>query len=99
MTRQETGEGASEGESADERIIGVYVDTMAVDCGSADKTVYLINATGAVKLTLRLAETPSRVEAFDTFGASAPSVSLEKGVQDAAVPPSGYLKVSFSCSH
>ena len=88
-----------EGESADERIIGVYVDTMAVDCGSADKTVYLINATGAGKLTLRLAETPSRVEAFDTFGASAPSVSLEKGVHDAAVPPSGYLKVSFSRSH
>ena len=85
-----------EGESANERIIGVYVDTMTVDCGMADKTVYVVNATGAGRLTLRLAATPANVDVLDTFGVVVPSVSLKKGVQDVDVPSSGYIKLTFS---
>ena len=84
-----------EGESAGERVIVAYVDTMAVDCGPADKAVYVVNATGANRLTMRLAAAPSEVAAFNTFGEAVSVPPLVKGVQDVPLPPSGYLRILF----
>lgn len=84
-----------EGESAAERIIGVYLDSSVVDCGAADKPVYVVNGSGAKRLTLRLAAKPKAVAAFDTVGKSVPSPVLVAGTQDVEVPVSGYLKIEW----
>lgn len=80
-----------EGESATERIIGVYTDTMAVASGPAGKTVYVLNATGADRVLLDLAFPPVSVRAFDTFGDPVPAPALSAGLNAAAVPAGGYL--------
>lgn len=81
-------------ESATERIIGVYDDGRLVDCGSSDKVVYVINATGRAGLTLRLSAT-SQVTAVDTYGNVGATTTLSAGLHDVACPESGYLKISI----
>ena len=80
-----------EGESAAERIIGVYTDTMVADCGTTNKTVYVLNATGSGRVFLNLSSVPAAVRAFDTFGNPAPAPALVAGLNSAAVPEGGYL--------
>ena len=84
-----------EAENAQERIVGVYNDVCVADCGAADRDVYVLNATGKGTLAVRLAAKPAKVEAFDTFGNSVPAPALNAGLQDVALPISGYLKISF----
>ncbi len=85
-----------EAEDARERIVGVYNDACVADCGAADREVYVLNATGKGGLAVRLAAKPAKVEAFDTFGNPVAAPVLDKGLNDAAVPSSGYLKISFA---
>ena len=84
-----------EGESVAERIIGVYGEGLVADCGAADKDVYVLNATETPKLTLRLATSPKAVEIYDTFGNKVAAPSVRDGLQDVAVPLSGYVKIVF----
>lgn len=84
-----------EGESAAERIVGVYLNDAVVDCGAADKPVYVVNGSGASRLTLRLAAMPQAVAAFDVLGKSVPPPALREGVQDVVVPVSGYLRIEW----
>lgn len=82
-----------EAESAAERIVAVYNDAAVADCGAANKPVYVVNGSGAGRVTLRLAAKPKSVEAFDTVGKSVRAPALVAGTQDAEVPVSGYLKI------
>lgn len=84
-----------EGESAAERIIGVYGEGLVADCGAVGKDVYVLNATETPKLTLRLAASPKAVEVYDTFGNKVAAPSVGAGLQDVAVPLSGYVKIVF----
>ena len=84
-----------EAEDARERIVGVYNDACVADCGAADRDVYVLNATGKGTLAVRLAAKPAKVEAFDTFGNPVPAPALHVGLQDAAVPAAGYLRITW----
>lgn len=81
-----------EGESATERIFGVYAAETAVTSGALDRSVYVLNATDANSLVV---EIPSKatVEAYDTFGAKASTRVFAPGCHRMTVPPSGYLLV------
>ena len=84
-----------EAESPAERIVAVYNGLSVADCGAADRTVYVVNATGAGRVAVRLAAPCARAEVYDTFGARVATVSLPAGLQDVAVPVSGYVKLAF----
>ncbi len=85
-----------EGESATERIIGVYNDAVFAECGAPDRDVYVLNATGKASLALKLAAKPSAVEVCDTFGVCVARPDLAAGLQEIPVPASGYVKLSFA---
>lgn len=84
-----------EGESATERIFGVYQKNLAVDVGSADRPVVVVNGANVDRLLLVLPATPEKVEAFDTFGNRVTGPALKAGVNGAQVPVSGYLKITW----
>jgi len=84
-----------EAESAGERIVAVYSASAVADGGAADRTVYVLNGTGKGVVTLRLAAKPVRVEAFDTFGRAQAAPTVSAGVQDVALPVSGYLRLTY----
>lgn len=84
-----------EAESDEERIITLYQEGMVVDAGAADREVYLLNATGAEGLVVELQDKPRKVEYFDMYGNGVAGNKLSKGVQHAAVPVSGYVKLTF----
>ncbi len=84
-----------EGESAKERIIGIYNDVTFADCGSPDRDVYLLNATGKPSLVVKLAAKPASVEVYDTFGTRVAQPVLGAGLQEISVPVSGYVKIVF----
>ena len=77
-----------------ERILATYAGNQVLSVPADGKTVYAVNATQEASLVLDLAGSPMRVEAFDTFGKSAGSRSLAKGLNRVAVPPSGYLRLN-----
>jgi alpha-galactosidase len=81
-----------EAESAAERIVAVYDSLCVADCGAADKPVYVLNATGKAKMTLRLAAPCAKAEVYDTFGTLVSTTALSAGLQDVAVPASGYVR-------
>ncbi len=82
-----------EAENAQERIIGVYNDVVFADCGSPDRDVYLLNATGRPSLVVKLAAKPASVEVYDTFGVRVAQPTLAAGLQEVSVPVSGYVKI------
>ena len=84
-----------EAESVDERIITVYQAGMAVNVGMPDREVYVINATGAEGLVVDLESKPRKVEYYDLYGNVVAGAKLTKGVQRAAVPTSGYIKLIY----
>ena len=83
------------GESADERIVGVYNPDFTVDAGSADRKVYVLNGTQRGRLAFRLAKACELV-AFDTFGREVSRTSVAAGLQEANCPASGYLSITFT---
>lgn len=78
-----------------ERILAVYDPAVVCEPACDGRTLYLVNATGRASIPVRLAAEPRSVEAFDTCGASVPVPALRAGLQDAAVPDSGYLAIRF----
>ena len=84
------------GESAEERIIGVYCPDLAVDTGAADRKVLVLNATPRRRLALWLAK-PCDIVAYDTFGREAGHASVRAaGLHDADCPVSGHLEITFA---
>ncbi len=86
-----------EAESASERIIGVYDDGRLVDCGAADRATYVLNATGAKGLSLRLAS-EAEVEAYDTYGRRVAGRRVPAGLAEVGCPEAGYLALRYAVS-
>ena len=84
-----------EGESAKERIVTTYAQDVVVRSGAADRTVILVNATGAAGVLADLAQKPSTVELFDVIGASRGKVTVEEGLVRLPIPTSGYAVVTW----
>ena len=82
-----------EGESAAERVWGVYAPNLVVPTGALDRPVYIVNGANTADLPVDFAA-PARVEKFDTFGARAGTEEVSAGLRRVAVPVSGYLKVT-----
>ena len=84
-----------EAESDRERIITLYQEGMVVNAGAADREVYILNASGVEGLVVELQGKPRKVEYYDMYGNRVAGNRLIKGVQRAAVPVSGYVKLTF----
>ena len=84
-----------EAESDEERIITLYQEGMVVNAGAADREVYILNASGAEGLVVELQGKPRKVEYYDMYGNRVAGNKLAKGMQHAAVPVSGYVKLTF----
>ena len=82
-----------EAESAEERIVAAY-GPIVVPTGAADRTVYLINATGNGQLTVD-ASAAATAEFFDTTGQAVGRQAVPAGIRRLAVPKSGYAKLTF----
>lgn len=80
------------GESADERIIGLYEQTSVASVGCG-RTVYVLNATDAKEIYVDCPAVPTEVAAVDTFGNPAKTPAIGKGVSRVAVPRGGYLRI------
>lgn len=87
-----------EGESATERVFGVYQPNLVVDVGTPDRQIVVVNGAFTDSIVLDLPSAPSRAEAFDTFGNSVSLQSLKVGVNRVNLPKSGYLRLSWSMS-
>ena len=85
-----------EGESATERVFGIYQPNLVVDVGAPDRRVFVVNGAFTDSLLLDLPSAPSKAEAFDTFGCHAPLQQLTAGVNRVHLPKSGYLRLSWS---
>lgn len=84
-----------EGESADERVVTSYSQNTVVRSGPADRTVILVNATGAEGVLADLARKPSSVELFDVFGTPCGKTKAAEGLARLPVPASGYAVVTW----
>ncbi len=83
-----------EGESDEERVIAVYSNDVCARAGAADRTVWLINATGVSGVLVDFAA-DGNVELFDVLGKPLGMVSVAKGISRLKVPASGYAKVKW----
>ena len=84
-----------EGESADERIFGVYQENLIVDVGKDDREIYVLNGTFAKSLTLDLPLAPERLEVFDTYGCRVGNPACHSGLCRIAVPPAGFVRLRW----
>ena len=82
-----------EAEDASERIVAAYTPSALVSVGPLDRTIYVVNATGAADLALEL-PAPATIELFDTFGAPKGSLRLEPGLHRVPVPRAGYGRLT-----
>ena len=83
-----------EAESAAERIVAVYNDAAIADGGKVDRPIYILNATGSRRMAVLLSGGPATGEIFDTFGVRRGVVALRAGLQEVAVPVSGYVRIA-----
>lgn len=91
----ENGYTAVVGESAKERVVATYSDNVFVDCGAADKPVFVVNATGRRGVVVSLAAPPKSARAFDVFGREVPVGIPPAGVSRVDVPASGHLELAW----
>ena len=84
-----------EGESASERIVAAYANDVCVSAGTADRPVYLVNATGGTGMLVDFAA-PGHVEFFDVFGNSSGETKVSAGVTRLPIPSSGYARVNWN---
>ena len=84
-----------EAESSDERIITAYQENIVVNGGTADRDIYIINATGVEKVAVELAGKPKKAEYYDTYGNLVAGAKLAKGLQNVNIPISGYVKLIY----
>ena len=87
-----------EAEGEGERIFAVYSPGQSVKL-PADKTAYVLNATKAGEIVLRMGKPPKSVEVFDTFGErmGTPPCGFSAGEAALAlpVPASGYARIEW----
>jgi len=84
-----------EGESAAERIFGVYQENLAVAVGRPDRPVYVLNGANAETLVLDLPRAPAAVEVCDTFGAKVAGPTLVAGLNRVSVPRAGFVRIEW----
>lgn len=84
-----------EGESANERIIGVYQENLTVDPGMPDRETFILNGANAESLVVDLPREPAKVVVFDTFGRMIAVPVCRVGLQRIAVPKAGYVRVEW----
>lgn len=84
-----------EAESKEERIITTYQENFVVKGGAADRTTYIINATGVEKVVVELDGKPKKAEYYDTYGNLVAGAKLVKGLQSVNIPVSGYVKLIY----
>ena len=84
-----------EGASASERVLAVYEPGLCAAV-PADREAWIVNATDTPSLLLNLAVAPVSAEAFDVFGDPVAVAAPVRGLQRAAVPPSGLLRLRFA---
>ena len=84
-----------EGESAAERVVAAYSQDVVVRSGEADKTVVLVNATGANGLLVELSAKPASVVCFNVFGEPCGTAETDAGLVRLPVPASGYAVVRW----
>ena len=84
-----------EGADGRERVVAVYEPGLAVSV-PADRETWIVNATDSPALFLDLAAAPAEAEAFDVFGDPVAIAAPAAGLQRAAVPPSGLLRLRYS---
>lgn len=83
-----------EGESATERVIGVYQKDLVVTPGDAGKPVYVLNGTPGERVLVDLPVGYAVAEVFDTFGVLIRTEALATaGLRSFSVPPAGYVKL------
>ena len=78
------------GESASERIFGVYGNDRVVLIADLEKTTFVLNGTGIGSLCLELPREAS-FEAYDTFGAQVRRGKLASGLNRVSVPLGGFV--------
>ena len=83
-----------EGESEGERIVAVYANDVCVRTGAADRSAFIVNATGGRGVLVEFAA-DARVEFFDVFGKPAGATSVAKGVLRLDIPASGFAKIAW----
>ena len=84
-----------EGESANERVVTSYSQDAVVRLGAADKSVFVINATGKAGVIAELKAKPSKVEFFNVFGELVGEMSVSAGFVCLDIPASGFAKLSW----
>lgn len=82
-----------EAENAAERIVAVYGSGTIAELGAADRDIYLLNATTDGDIVVDFDGDDANAEVFDTFGESAGSIRLTRGVQRVKMPKCGYLRI------
>ena len=83
-----------EGESATERVFGVYQENLVVNVGDVGKTVYVVNGANADFLVLDFGEDALSVDVFDTIGKAIERRSAAKGLVRLPVPKAGYVRIT-----
>ena len=83
-----------EGESEGERIVAVYANDVCARTGVADRSVFIVNATGGRGALVEFAA-DARVEFFDVFGKPTGVTSVAKGVSRLDIPASGFAKIAW----
>lgn len=84
-----------EGESETERVATSYSGDVAVRTGEPDRTVVLVNATGAEGMVVDFAARPAAVRLFDVFGRPAGTAAPAAGLVRLPVPASGFAEVTW----
>ncbi len=84
-----------EGESEAERVVTSYSGDAVVRAGAPDRTVFLVNATGAEGMIVDFAAKPSSVRFFDVLGKPAGTAAPSAGLVRLPVPASGFAEVAW----
>ena len=84
-----------EGESDAERVVTSYSDDTVVRTGAADRTVFLVNATGGEGMVVDFAARPASVRLYDVFGKPGGTAAPSAGLVRLPVPASGFAKVTW----
>jgi len=81
-----------EGESAAERVWGIYAPNLVVPTGMLDRPVYIVNGANVPTLPVDFGAS-AMVEKFDTFGNPVGTETVPAGLRRITLPVSGYARI------
>jgi len=84
-----------EGESAAERIIGIYQENLAAATGAADKPVIVVNGCRKAGVVVDAAAGFDKAEIFDTCGTPCGEVEIKEGLVRLPIPTAGYARLNI----